>query len=254
MIESSPPPSGRSPVRRFFCGLAALLDGTRRLVLNLLLLLVVALIAALLWQRLHTPALAEKTTLVLDLSGAIVDQPRTGSLRSRLLAQLRGQGGAEAQTRLRDVLAVLDAAAHDEQVTQALLLTDDLGPTGLATLREVAAAIERFKAAGKKVVPGQRLRAAPGWPCRLRRRGCPGWARCTSRVMAATAPTTARPSTAGRERQRRACRQKVQERRRELRRNGPSPETVESDWALYGSRTSWTAGTNGCAASCPPEA
>ncbi|MBI5718014.1 MAG: signal peptide peptidase SppA [Burkholderiales bacterium] len=149
--SSRPPRAARSLVLRFFAGLAALLDGTRRLLLNLLMLALIVGALAWLWQRWwHSPALAEKTTLVLELSGGIVDQARGGSARSQALAQLRGQG--EAQMRLRDVLAVLDTAARDDKVTQALLLLDGLEGTGLATLREVAAALERFRATGKKVV------------------------------------------------------------------------------------------------------
>ncbi|HTJ04494.1 MAG TPA: signal peptide peptidase SppA, partial [Caldimonas sp.] len=53
---------------------------------------------------------------------------------------------------LRDVLAVLDAAASDDRITSLVVVLDELRPTGFSTLREVAAAIDRFKASGKKVV------------------------------------------------------------------------------------------------------
>jgi len=49
------------------------------------------------------------------------------------------------------VLAVLDAAAKDPKVSHVLLALDDFEGAGLATLRELAAAIERFKASGKPV-------------------------------------------------------------------------------------------------------
>jgi len=136
-----------STLGRALRALWSFLDGTRRAILNLLLL---AFIGLLLWGLLRggPPALQPKTALVIDLSGRLSEQ-RAGSTRDNALQQLRGN--AEAQTRLRDVLAVLDAAAKDPQVPHALLLTDNLGRAGLASLREVAAAIERFKAAGKPV-------------------------------------------------------------------------------------------------------
>ena len=62
------------------------------------------------------------------------------------------QGNAKKSTQLRDILAVLDSAAKDSKITSAVLLLDDMGPTGLPMLREVAAAIDRFKASGKTVV------------------------------------------------------------------------------------------------------
>jgi protease IV len=124
------------------------LDITRRTLLNLLLLFILVFIA---WALLRggPPALQPRTALVLDLQGSITEQ-RAGSNRSSALKRL--QGDEDEQTRLRDVLAVLDAAAKDPNITQALLLTDNLAGAGLPTLRELAAALERFKAAGKTVV------------------------------------------------------------------------------------------------------
>jgi protease IV len=125
-----------------------LLDSSRRALLNLLLLaLVIALLWA--WLRSGTPALQAKTALVLDLSGRISEQ-RSGNARDAAFAQLRGQ--ETGHTRLRDVLAALDAATKDPQITHALLTLDNFGGAGLPTLREVAAAMERFKAAGKPVI------------------------------------------------------------------------------------------------------
>jgi len=137
----------RGPVRRVFGGLWWLIDGSRRLVFNLLWLL---LLGGLLWLlvRPGVPALQDKTALVLELEGPIVEQ-KSGGTRDSALRQLRGEGTTE--TPLRDVLAVLDAAAKDPKITHAVLVLDKFGGGGLATLREVAAAIERFKAAGKTV-------------------------------------------------------------------------------------------------------
>jgi protease-4 len=126
----------------------AWLDGTRRAVLNLLfLLLLVALAVAALSGG--PPSLRDKTALVLDLHGPIVEQ-RDGNARNSLLAGVSGQ--AAPQTRLRDVLLALDAAAKDTRITSLVLVLDDFGATGLATLREVAAALARFKASGKPVL------------------------------------------------------------------------------------------------------
>ena len=124
------------------------LDATRRALLNLLLLL---LLSALLWALLRSgaPALQDKTALVLDISGTVVEQRAAVSLRDQALGQARGEDSE--QTRLRDVLAVLDAAAKDDKISHALLMLDGFAGAGMPTLREVAHAIERFKASGKAV-------------------------------------------------------------------------------------------------------
>ena len=126
------------------------LDATRRVLLNLLLL---ALLVGLAWLLLRpgAPALQAKTALVLDIGGTVVEQRAGVSLRNQLLGQAQGQGQDNQQTRLRDVVAVLDAAAKDDKISHALLMLDGMSGGGLPTLREVAAALGRFKAAGKPV-------------------------------------------------------------------------------------------------------
>jgi len=134
--------------RRWFGKLWWLLDSSRRLVLNLLFLLLIAALVFALAKR-GPPAVEEKTALVLDLKGAIVEQ-RSGALRDIAFTQARKE---EAQsTQLRDVLAVLDAAAKDPKIASVVLMLDDLRDAGLPTLHEVAAALDRFRASGKPVV------------------------------------------------------------------------------------------------------
>jgi protease-4 len=126
----------------------ALVDGTRRAVFNLLwLALLIGVPVALLMGR--ADKLEDKTVLVLDLAGPLVEQG-AGGTRETLLRQVQGED--QGQVRLRDVIAVLDAAARDPKIERVLLLPEDLAGGGLAAQREVAAALERFKASGKQVV------------------------------------------------------------------------------------------------------
>jgi protease-4 len=125
-----------------------LLDGTRRVLLNLLLLaLLIAIIVGLATRG--PKALQDKTTLVLDLKGALVEQ-FSGSAREQLMAQVQGQ--AQKQTRLRDVLRALEAAAKDDKISAVALRLDDFSGAGLASLHEVAAGLARFKASGKPLL------------------------------------------------------------------------------------------------------
>jgi len=66
------------------------------------------------------------------------------------MAQARGQDAQKTQ--LRDVLTVLKAAATDPHIDRVVLVLDEFQGAGLATLREVAAALDRFKATGKTVI------------------------------------------------------------------------------------------------------
>ena len=125
-----------------------LLDGTRKILLNLLLLaLLIAIVVGLATRG--PKALQDKTTLVLDLKGALVEQ-FSGSAREQLMAQVQGQ--AQKQTRLRDVLRALEAAAKDDKISAVALRLDDFSGAGLASLHEVAAGLARFKASGKPLL------------------------------------------------------------------------------------------------------
>jgi protease IV len=143
MSASSP-----GPTRRFFRGAWRVLDVSRRVVLNLLFLLILAIVIVALIKTGPSP-IAEKTALVLRIDGTIGEQ-KTGTLRSTALDQVRGEALHKVQ--LRDVLAALEAAAADPKITSLVVVLDELRPTGFATMREVAAAVDRFKASGKKVV------------------------------------------------------------------------------------------------------
>jgi protease-4 len=136
-------------VRRILGRLWRAVDATRRFVFNLVfLLIVVAILVAWLGGG-SRPKVADNTALVLDLKGDIVEQ-YTGSAREAELTQ--ALGGNARETQLRDVVAVLDAAAKDAKIARAVLLLDDMGAARLAKLREIADAMERFKSTGKQVV------------------------------------------------------------------------------------------------------
>lgn len=133
---------------RFFSTLWWLVEIGRRTVLNLVFLALLLLLVYGLVSR--GPArLEDKTALVLNLSGKLVEQ-YTSSARDNALSQLRGKQANETQ--LRDVLSGLEMAAKDEKISSLVLVLDDFQGAGLSSLREVAAAIDRFKTSGKKVL------------------------------------------------------------------------------------------------------
>ena len=138
----------KSAFRRGIGGFWRGLDATRRFVFNLIFLLVVV---AILWGMFGggLKPLSPKTALVLDLKGELVEE-RAGSVRDSLVAGV--SGNARKLVQLRDVLNALDAAAKDANIDSVVLMLDELDGGGLASLREIGAAVERVKKAGKTVV------------------------------------------------------------------------------------------------------
>lgn len=89
------------------------------------------------------------SVLVIQPQGQLVEQFSIDPVQ-RALGGLAGD--APKQVQLRDLIKVIDAAAKDDRITRILLLPEQLRGGGFAALREVGAALDRFRAEGKPVV------------------------------------------------------------------------------------------------------
>src|SRR5687768_10431045 len=139
----------RGPIARFFVGLWDAMNFTRRLILNLLFLLLLFVFLAIMLAGPRTKPLLERTTLVIAPEGALVEQ-FSSDPATRALERVLGQKGGELQ--LRDLVRALDAAARDKRIERVVLDLDKLQAGGMASLREAADAVARVKASGKQVV------------------------------------------------------------------------------------------------------
>ncbi|MCC7096936.1 MAG: signal peptide peptidase SppA [Thermomonas sp.] len=143
-------PRRHGPIASLVIGVWNAVNFTRRLVLNLLFLLVlVILLAALLHDR-ELASIEANTTLVIAPRGQIVEQ-FTCDAFSRFMARNSESDGCR-EVRLRDLLSALDAARTDPNIKRVALYLDELGPSGFASLRDVAAALAAVRAAHKQVI------------------------------------------------------------------------------------------------------
>ncbi|MFO1408615.1 MAG: signal peptide peptidase SppA [Steroidobacteraceae bacterium] len=123
------------------------LDGLRK-VLHLLLLLGIFAVLAGLFSR-PIPLVPDKAALVIAPQGPLVEQ-LTGDPVERAVARtLRNR---PEETLLRDVVDAIESAADDDRISALYLDLGGMDGGGLAKLREVASAIEDFRAAGKPVI------------------------------------------------------------------------------------------------------
>ena len=139
----------RGPIARFFVGLWGAMNFTRMLVFNILFFLLLFAFLAVLGAGDRTKPLLDRTTLVIAPEGALVEQFSSDPASRALSKAMGGQGG---EVQLRDVLRALDSARTDKRIERVVLRLDQLQTSGLASMREVAAAIARVKASGKQVV------------------------------------------------------------------------------------------------------
>ncbi|GHC11799.1 signal peptide peptidase SppA [Thermomonas carbonis] len=143
-------PRRRGPIARIAIGLWDTVNFTRRLVFNLLFLALLVLVLAMMFGGGKLAPLSERSTLVIAPEGRLVEQFSCDAL-SRNIARATNSNDCR-EVRLRDLLRALDAARTDTRIERVVLHLDDLQPSGFASMRDVAAAIAKVKAAKKQVV------------------------------------------------------------------------------------------------------
>jgi protease IV len=136
-----------SAIGGFFRGVWRGLDGLRRILHLILLLLIFGFFIGALGSS--VPNLPGHAALFIQPNGRIVEQ-RSGDPITIAFNEARGQG--EAQTLLWDLLDAIRAAAHDKRVRAIVLQLDYFAGSGQPTLEEVVAAMREFRASGKKIV------------------------------------------------------------------------------------------------------
>ena len=133
--------------RSFFAGLWRGLDGLRKTLHLILLLIIFGVLIGVL--RGSVPRIPAKAALLLAPEGTLVEQ-LTGAPLERALQQARGEGRAE--TLLWDLTDELHAAAGDSRIQAVALDLDKFAGGTQPTLAEFAGALREFRASGKKVI------------------------------------------------------------------------------------------------------
>jgi len=127
-------------------GIWLALDGLRKVLhLVLLLFLFGALLAA---SHTALPIVPRSAALVLAPEGFLVEE-ESGDPLEKALA--RAAGESRLETRLRDLIDVVDEARDDERIRALVLELDGLEGAGLPMLQDLARSIRWFREAGKKV-------------------------------------------------------------------------------------------------------
>ncbi len=137
----------RGPLARLLLSIWRLIDGARRVVINLLFVAIVAIVVLAIVNKplLEVP---QGGALVLTPAGVLVDQlsfvdPLTG---------LIGRNDLPLETLQSDLIRAVDAAVDDDRIAMLVLQLDGMGAGGLSKLQELAQALERFRASGKPIV------------------------------------------------------------------------------------------------------
>ncbi|MCL2480594.1 MAG: signal peptide peptidase SppA [Spirochaetaceae bacterium] len=121
-------------------------DILRRIIVNLLFWGIVVIIGAVCIKNSYIPKVTEGSVLLLNPTGYIIEytSPDTADILS----------GSEVRkdTTLREIIAVLNEAAIDNNISSVFLDLRRLDGSGLSKLQEIAIAIKNVRDSGKKVI------------------------------------------------------------------------------------------------------
>jgi protease IV len=134
-------------VGAIFSAIWRVLDGLRRFLHLLLLLIIFGIVIGAL--RGSIPSIPSRAALVIAPQGELVEQ-YSGDPVERAIERAQGQGRPE--TLLWDLTDAIRAAARDRRIPVLVLDLDEFDGAGLPTLEELAGAIGEFRKAGKKVI------------------------------------------------------------------------------------------------------
>lgn len=139
----------RSIISRFFVGIWRFIDGARKLVLNLVFLVILYIVVMAFMDSGETLIIQPDTALVLQPIGDVVEQ-YSGTPLDYALQQ--ATESSRTETRLRDMLEAVRRAAEDDRIARLVIDPTYLRRIGLAAQLELDAAIEEFKGSGKTVI------------------------------------------------------------------------------------------------------
>lgn len=134
-------------MRAFFVALWRGLDGLRKFLHLLLLLVIFGFVVGALRTRL--PVIPEQAALVIRPEGRIVEQ-LSGDPLQRALE--RAGGTLRGETLLWDLVDAVRAARDDNRIQAVVVELDLLVSAGQPTLLELANELDAFRASGKRVI------------------------------------------------------------------------------------------------------
>ena len=136
----------RGKFRRITGSIWGAISAFRRIVANLLFILVIIIFFSLLLVN-RGPKVPDGAVLVLSPVGDVVEQKKASMLSNEMFGN-----AAESETLLSDIIDVIDFAKNDDRIKILLLDLDKMGGAGPSKLQDIGAALNRFKDSGKQVI------------------------------------------------------------------------------------------------------
>ncbi|MGV2872571.1 signal peptide peptidase SppA [Colwellia sp. E150_009] len=135
-----------------FSGIWRLFTLTRSIILNVIFIIFIIGFIAMISADSERIIVPDKTALVLNLTGDLVEQKHEVNPFDTLLIEALGEKEENPEVLLADVLDVISSAKTDDRVQLLVLQVQGLKSAGLSKLQDVGAALIDFKTSGKKII------------------------------------------------------------------------------------------------------
>jgi protease-4 len=139
-------------IRRIFSTLWRALTFTRSVVVNLVFFILFFAFIGVLLNSEDQIKVPEKTALVLNLVGDVVEQKREVDPMEAFLTEAMEQKEENPEVLLAEILDVIGKAKNDDRVEILVLQLQGLKRVGLTKLQDIAKSLEDFKSSGKQII------------------------------------------------------------------------------------------------------
>ena len=138
--------------RRISSKIFNFLNTTRKIIINLVFFSLVSFVIVALTSDEDDIIVPEKTALILNIKGDVVEQKREINPRNAFVREALNKENDMPEVLLSDIIDVITQAKDDARVSILVLQLQSLNRAGLTKLRDIAAALTDFKTSGKKII------------------------------------------------------------------------------------------------------
>ena len=139
-------------VKRISLKMWRVLNLSRKIIVNLVFFSLIMLFLVAISNDDDKVTIANKTALVLNFHGDIVEQKKEIDPMNAFMTEAFNQQEDNPEILLSDILDVIEHAKNDDRVSLLVLQLQNMNRAGLTKLRDVAKAIDDFKTSGKQVI------------------------------------------------------------------------------------------------------
>ncbi|MFT5296275.1 MAG: protease-4 [Colwellia sp.] len=145
-------PVKQSALKRVTLKIFSGLNTFRKITINILFFIVLFLFIAAITSDEGEVIVPNNSALVLNISGDIVEQKRSIDPMDAFIAEALKEKQKNPEVLLSDILNVIEKAKNDSRIEMMVLNLQGVNRTGLSKLQDIAKALEKFKASGKKII------------------------------------------------------------------------------------------------------